>query len=272
MPGTAPEWSDRLASLVRRHPRLVPPLEVTRLTWRVSGLAPALDGYTIAQISDIHVGEGAWRSMRMRETAATLQAEVPDLVVNTGDFLHHEPPVSKVVAEFEPLLRASGSAEHVAVLGNHDYAAGDDQVRWLKGWLRDLGVRLLVNETHTIVRGDAALTLAGFTLEEPGLEPAARAFVAAPGPRVALVHEPEVAERLPVGGATLVFAGHTHGGQITLPLLERAIVKRFSGSRYVEGLYQIAGNPVYINRGLGCTGVPWRFRARPELTIVRLRR
>ena len=68
----------------------------------------------------------------------------------------------------------------------------------------------------------------------------------------------------------LVLAGHSHGGQIAIPGLTRRIVHLFNGSRYVDGFYMVNGNRVYVNRGLGATGLPVRFRAAPELTILQL--
>jgi predicted MPP superfamily phosphohydrolase len=104
----------------------------------------------------------------------------------------------------------------------------------------------------------------------PGFDRAVEDVLASSRPRIALVHEPEVAERLPWGAADLVLCGHTHGGQITLPGLEPFIVRRFAKTKYVEGIYQIQGMPVYVNRGLGTTGLPIRFRARPEVALITL--
>jgi len=85
-----------------------------------------------------------------------------------------------------------------------------------------------------------------------------------------LVHVPDLVEKIPRGAADLVLAGHTHGGQFTLPFLEQHIVRYGCGSNYVDGLNTINDMPVYINRGLGYTGFPVRFRARPEVALVRL--
>ena len=142
----------------------------------------------------------------------------------------------------------------------------------LTEWLLGLKIDLIVNDVRVIEWRGGPISVAGLTEDAPGIEQALSRLKTSPRPRLVLVHEPEVAERIPTAAADLILAGHTHGGQITLPFLERAIVRRFSGSRYVEGLYTINGNPVYVNRGLGCTGMPLRFRAAPEVAFIRLSR
>jgi predicted MPP superfamily phosphohydrolase len=77
---------------------------------------------------------------------------------------------------------------------------------------------------------------------------------------------------LPAEVADLILSGHTHGGQVALPGLAGPTVRLLTGSRYVDGMYDVNGSPVYINRGLGCVGLPVRFRANPEVTLITLSR
>jgi predicted MPP superfamily phosphohydrolase len=107
-------------------------------------------------------------------------------------------------------------------------------------------------------------------VHQPRFDAAIAALLDAPRPRIVLIHEPDLAGWLPARGVDLVLAGHTHGGQATLPFLERVIVRAFARSHFVEGWYSVNDNLMYVNRGLGFTGYPLRVRVRPEVAIFRL--
>lgn len=255
--------------------RIIPPpaLEVSRFDLRLPDLPSQLDGFCIAQVSDLHIGEGVWGPERADEASQVLREAGPDVIVNTGDFLEETPPWERV-AEVAYLFGAPAQDAHrnLAILGNHDYYAGPDAVEVLKSHLDDLGIEVLENRSVCVEHHGAGITFVGITDEVPGYEDAVNQLLRADRPRIALVHVPDLAERLPSGAADLILAGHTHGGQITVPLLEGFIVRAFCGSRYVEGMYVVNANRLYVNRGLGCVGLPLRVRAAPEITILRLLR
>jgi predicted MPP superfamily phosphohydrolase len=212
--------------------------------------------------------------MRAAEAARALRDAGADIVVNTGDYLWGAPPVEDAIEAARPFLRGTrvdveGPA-NLAVFGNHDYYAGDVAIRELAEGLRRVGVHVLMNESVCVRRNGSGVSVVGLSGQEPGFNQAIRDLTEVERPRIVLVHEPDVAERLPRGSADLILCGHTHGGQITLPLLTPLIVKRFSKSRYTMGQYVVNGNRLYINRGLGCSGLPFRFRATPELTFLHL--
>lgn len=252
---------------------LLPSLEVTAFDVPVRDLPATLHEATVAQVSDLHVGPGAWVPAHWQRAAAAVRAGRPDLVVATGDFLQWEPPPEKARRIFEPFLGGTadhGFPEHVAILGNHDYYAGEAIVDALVCELQGEGVQVLTNQAKAVRLRGGELTLIGLTGYRPGLEPAIATLAGLPRPRIVLVHEPDLAVRLPAGSADLVLAGHTHGGQLTLPGLQPFIVRRFCGSDFPEGWFTVNDNPMYVNRGLGMTGYPIRFRARPEVTFLRL--
>jgi predicted MPP superfamily phosphohydrolase len=253
-----------------------PRLDVNEYAVPIPGLHVDLDGFTIVQVSDLHVGPGPWVPPTWEEAASVVRSGDADLVVNTGDFLQWEPPTEKARRVFERFLPGSGrgddSALAVAILGNHDYFAGSRVAESLARELRAEGVQVLTNEVMPIQHGDAMLTVAGLTQARPGFDEAIDALCRAPRPRVVLVHWPDEAVLLPAGSADLVLAGHTHGGQVALPGLRPFIVKHFCKSDFIEGWYAVSDNRMYVNRGLGCTGYPVRFRSRPEVSIFRLRR
>src|SRR5579884_357290 len=251
---------------------LTPQLAVTNLDVPIDNLPSDLDGMTIAHLSDLHFGRGGWFPIHFRRTLDTVQTLDPDVIVNTGDFMYKWPPASTFRSDVEAI--AALGIPRVSILGNHDYYGGPEPACDLIRTLRDTGETALFNEPHEVRHGSAALTFVGLDDDNPEsrFERGIDRLLAAPRPRIALIHEPDLAERLPPDSADLVLAGHTHGGQIALPGLRPWIVRHFCGSGYVEGSYVVNGNRMYVNRGLGCVGLPLRFRAAPELAAVRLRR
>ncbi len=249
-------------------------LEVCRLDVRIAGLPADLDGFCIAQISDLHVGEGAWGPCHSQEVVDALRAADPDIIINTGDFLQWEPAIERVGRAASDLVlprtERVQTNRNIAILGNHDYHPGQETAQELRLELESVGVRVLENDGICIPRGRAAVSFIGLTADASGWDQGIERLLATPRPRIALIHAPDSAEQLPRGAADLVLAGHTHGGQWTLPGLESWVAWKFARTRYVAGMYSINEMPVYVNRGLGTTGLPLRFRARPELTLLRL--
>lgn len=264
------------ASLIQSVPMLKPDLELRRLAVRIRDLPPALDGFRIAQISDLHVGLGDWMPFHADRVVDAIQSERPDVIVDTGDFMVGEPPIGKVASTAARFLPSWPSQvrgpTNLVILGNHDYYAGPEIVLALETALESLDIRVLRNQGACVEKGDAGLSIFGLTPQASGADEVANMLAMAPRPRIVLVHDPDDAEMLPPGSVDLVLSGHTHGGQIALPGLREWAVRHFNGSRYVQGMYHINGNRVYVNRGLGCTGLPVRFRAAPELTIIQLSR
>jgi predicted MPP superfamily phosphohydrolase len=255
----------RLAAIAASH--ILPPLSVSSFEVRVRDLPTSLNGFCIAQISDLHIGEGVWGPEHAEEASRTIQDAAPDVVVNTGDFLEGTPPWTRVEEELH-LFSAPVTEAHrnLAILGNHDYVAGPEAVATLEGHLAEYGIDLLENRAICV----NGVSFIGLTDEVDGFERAIEELLDSDHPRIGLIHTPDLAERLPNGSADLLLAGHTHGGQVALPFLEGYIVRAFCGSRYVQGMYRVNGNAVYVNRGLGCVGLPLRFRAAPEVTLIRL--
>jgi predicted MPP superfamily phosphohydrolase len=250
-----------------------PALEEAVHTVSVRGLPEALAGFTIAQVSDLHIGPGSWQPRDWKSAALLAAKSEPSLLLNTGDFLQWEPDPEQAKEIFQAfILPASETAEPrtFAILGNHDYYAGADMVRELQVQLESIGVTVLTNQSVGVTCNGARLSVTGLTVQQPGFEGAVAALLDAPRPRIVLIHEPDLAGWLPARSADLVLAGHTHGGQATLPFLERIIVRAFARSHFVEGWYTVNDNPMYVNRGLGFTGYPLRVRARPEVSIIRL--
>lgn len=236
----------------------------------IAALPAALDGFTIAQLSDIHVGPTIKRPylQRIVERVHTLGA---DAIAITGDLVDGKVP--ELREHTAPLASLRAPHGVYFVTGNHEYYAGAHA--WIDE-LRRLGLRVLLNEHVAIERDGARLVLAGVTDFSAGhFDPAHRsdpnaALAGAPSDaavRVLLAHQPRSAVAAADAGFDLQLSGHTHGGQflpwnLFVPMQQP----------YVAGLHRHGSMWVYVSRGTGYWGPPKRFGAPSEITRIRLRR
>jgi uncharacterized protein len=226
----------------------------------------------IAHLTDLHVGRVTpWRVHQAAVRVTNAQA--PDLVVITGDFVCH----SQLYLDKLTHMIASFAAPVLCVLGNHDYWSGANEVRRA---LRRGGAEVLDNR-HTL------LTLRGERLQVVGLDDAYTGHAswrdAVKGlrrdlPSLGLSHIAEEADALWAAGVPLVLAGHTHAGQVTIARMHELAMGRLWGHRYVHGLYGARRHgsahrgAVYVGAGIGASVVPWRVgeRGRREITLFEL--
>ncbi len=241
--------------------------KVEELTLRLPGLDPAHDGLRIAQLSDLHAGRRTADDL-VRTAIAQANALAPDLVVLTGDYVCHD---RRDVGLARELLRGLAAPTY-AVLGNHDVWT---DLLGTASALRACGYEVLENAwTSVRVRG-APLTLVGVGDSLTGHEDVGRAFSGIPASAASplvLAHAPRSAERLRRLGRPLVcLSGHTHGGQISLPLLTPLFLGEMAGEPYLRGRYRLDDVQLYVNRGIGNSGVAVRINSPPELTLLTLR-
>jgi uncharacterized protein len=240
---------------------------VRRLEIPVRGMDPALDGYTIAQLSDLHIG-----SLFSKRAAArwirTANAERPDLVALTGDYVTNGVAFHEDIADTLGALRAADAV--VAVLGNHDYFGHGEPLASL---LVERGIVLLRNQRHTVRRGEASLEIAGVDdtwTRRADVDRTMRGFGGA-RPLIALSHDPALFPDFARHGAALVLAGHTHWGQVGVPFAAQRYNLARRVFRFSAGLYREGGSALYVNPGLGTSGPPVRFGSSPEITVFTLR-
>jgi predicted MPP superfamily phosphohydrolase len=238
--------------------------ELCEVEVRIPGLPRVLDGYTIAQVSDIHAGffVGA---RELDEGLAVVRRARPDLVAVTGDVVDFEPNLAGMAGR--RLADVGGRDGVVAVLGNHDYYADGPGVARA---LQAAGVDTLVNRGRVIRPADGG----GFALlgvddrgspKHGGAGPRldlALAMVPADRPRVLLSHQPPTVDQW-AGHVALQLSGHTHGGQINPG--SRLVNPFFE---YLAGRYFVRGTTLYVNRGFGTVGPPSRVGAAPEVTRI----
>jgi uncharacterized protein len=274
-------------------------VEVVRRPMPLENLPPELEGRTLLQISDIHVGPRV-SSAYLMKTFDHARELAPDFVAITGDFVTYRS--AEQFRELERVLRhlPNGRLATIGALGNHDYGFRwrmidvADQVARVAS---DAGVRMLRNDVATIAGiqfagladvwspefgkyAEAGLNVhnrvdSGVSAQTPpeGREASTTIAGLTPtAPTVVLVHNPDVQD-LPIwsGVRGWVLSGHTHGGQVKPPFLPPPVLP-VRNKRYTSGSFDVGpGRTLYINRGLGhLTQV--RFNVRPELTVFTLQR
>lgn len=243
-------------------------IEVTRHELTLPGLGPAFDGYRIAQLSDVHL-DGWMTSERLARAVKLANAEAPDLIAFTGDFVSRQLPID-TPGLVDAFRSASAPDGVMAVLGNHDHLVGAEAVLRLA---RAAELRELVNDVHTLRRGSDSLHIAGVDDLLQGFLRIDRVLDKLPesGAAVLLCHTPDFADVAgPTGRFGLQLSGHSHGGQFVFPPFGPVVRPRYS-RRYPLGYYEVAGMHLYTNRGLGTIHVPLRLNCRPEVSIFNLR-
>ncbi|MDX6379331.1 MAG: uncharacterized protein QOI57_355 [Rubrobacteraceae bacterium] len=246
-------------------------VEVVPVSLVLPRLDARFDGYRIAQISDIHA-DGWMTPGRLLRLVNLVNAEEPDLVTITGDFTTYSrfrSLIRHIPGLVAPLRRLRAPDGAVAVLGNHDHRTNPQVVRRA---LAASGVTELHNTVRTLRRHEATLYLCGVDSALEGVTGLDRVLEGLPekGAAVLLAHEPDFADAsAETGRFDLQLSGHSHGGQVSVPLLRSIALPRLS-RRYPIGLYQMAGMLLYTNRGLG-SHPRLRFNCRPEITIFTLR-
>ncbi len=242
--------------------------QVVKVDVPISGLPPAFDGYTIAQISDIHVGPTIKRSY-LNAIVTRVNGLQADAIAITGDLV--DGSVRSLAQHTEPLAHLVAADGTFFVTGNHEYYSGAHE--WIVE-LRRLGVTVLMNEHVLRERDGAALMMAGVAdfhahhFDESHRSDARAAAAGAPDHvcvRVLLAHQPRSAAAAAEAGFDLQLSGHTHGGQffpwnLFVPLQQP----------FTAGLNKLATLWVYTSRGTGYWGPPKRFGAPSEITLVRL--
>jgi predicted MPP superfamily phosphohydrolase len=238
-----------------------------RVAFGIPGLDPAHDGLRVAQLSDLHFGHKTPLAL-IRAALDEANRFQPDLVVLTGDF------VTRRREDVRTLRDNIGglAAPTVAVLGNHDVWVDPAGAA---GALRAHGYEVLENAWTSIRLRGAPLRLVGIgdhlTRREDVLA-SLRGLPAGASTPLVLAHGPRTADKLAgLGRACLCLSGHTHGGQVNLPVVTRLFLASLH-EPYARGLYQLGPVQLYVNRGVGNSGLAMRVNSPPEVTLATLHR
>jgi hypothetical protein len=234
----------------------------------IPGLDARLVGMRIAHLSDLHIGGLTPRSWGLAWSRAA-NGRAPDLAVVTGDLVTSGTEFHEDVADVIGELRAKMGV--VVSLGNHDYF-GDGEA--LTSTLRKRGVSVLRNEGRVLDWQGARLWVAAIDDTWTRRDDVPMAMRDRPdgATTILLAHDPGTFNAASDAGAELVLSGHTHGGQIAMPFIQRAVSLAMFTYPYRLGLYRRARSVLYVHPGLGTTGPPLRLGVAPEVTILVLKR
>jgi predicted MPP superfamily phosphohydrolase len=250
-------------------------LEITHRTFAIRDLPDPFVGMRMVQISDIHLEEYTepWFLERVVNEVNALN---PEIVLLTGDFISRAPRVYQVAWKAAGLcaeiLSGLKTKERYAILGNHEAAVGP---RHVIEPLKQVGIPMLVDSYVAIERGYERIWICG--ADDASRNPDLRSALP-PEPRAPIIlmaHEPDYVDVFAkdpnFGLVDLVLSGHTHGGQVRLPVAGPLILPSL-GRKYVEGHFQIGRTQLYVNRGIGTVGLPMRFDCPAEITHFTLTR
>ena len=256
-------------------------IRVERVPIRLKRLPEAFRGFKIAQLSDLHSSPLVDKE-HLEHAVDLALAEKPDLIVLTGDFIGHTlrthpQEIHKFESQYlDNLVAALGRAKApfgtYAVLGNHDFWSGPEVTqRICHDFETRAGIPVLRNQNIVLKRGEATLHLVGIDdyWHTWDLKKALRR-VPSTSLKILLSHNPDINRHLmPAHRIDLVLSGHTHGGQITFPVLGAPFATHMN-KRYLKGLVRDGDRQTYITRGVGHLVVPIRFNCPPEVTLITL--
>ncbi len=235
----------------------------------IKNLPEAFENFSIAQISDLHVGPTIKRPY-VEDVLEKISHLNPDLIAVTGDLV--DGSVKYLKSELQPLKDMIAPYGTFFVTGNHEYYSGVDL--WLDETDR-LGMKNLINSNELISRSGDQIAIAGITdLKAHQIKPAHKsdpglALRSVPDniTKIVLAHQPNSIHSVHEIGADLQLSGHTHGGQFwPFTYLTKLV------NPYIAGFYDHYGTQIYVNRGTGYWGPPLRIGVPAEITLIRLKK
>ncbi len=249
-------------------------LVIERRTIRIPGLAEAFAGLRIGQISDIHFMEFT-EPFFVEHAVRELNRIRPDIVLLTGDFVSMAPVEKSRSQDYAPIVaELLGKIEcphRYGVLGNHDWMVNGSAV---VASLAAVGIPILHNAYLPFERDGARFWIAGIMDALSWESDLNKTVPPTAGrdkePVVLMAHEPDILPAVArLNAFDLMLSGHTHGGQVRLPFLPPLLLPPL-GERFVEGHFRMGRTQLYVNRGIGAVGLPFRFNCPPELTELTL--
>lgn len=255
-------------------------LSLTRIDLYFADLPREFDGFTILQISDLHISHW-WELERRMESIVKDIASKASLLVFTGDIAVNSRG-ARLIEEFIHRIRPSG--ETLAVYGNTEHKGRYGERRRADISKID-SIRVLTNEHVVITKGESCIVIAGVDDPFTGFDDLSKALKDAPSDAfiILLAHAPSIADEAAEAGVKLLISGHTHGGQVRFPLVGTVYSHLRKHRRLTHGLFEgeklskiigmDAGDmKVYVSRGVGISTLPFRFLCPPEIALFTLKK
>jgi len=249
-------------------PGFFPDPEITEIDIWLRRLPVAFNGLRIVHLTDIHHSlftplEDIQRAIHLANLLR------PDLIALTGDYVTLSPtyiwPVARVLGKLRARLGI------FAVLGNHDFQVDAGEITRA---FRTQRIRVLRNSHFALRAGSAHLWVVGVDDLWWGADDLVAALRSVPArePKILLCHNPMGVRQAAAHGVDFVLSGHTHGGQVRLPVVGSVYGRSKFGERFVEGWNRLDGTQIYVSRGIGKVLLPVRLGCPPEIACLRLRR
>lgn len=250
-------------------------LEIKRVVIELNNLPREFEGFTFAQISDLHAGSFP-NDKFIQEIIFKTNLMKPDMVVFTGDFVNSA--TEELLPYAQTLSKFKSEFGTVACLGNHDHYMSDENLVRLKGLVKEMNYDLLVNNSKEIKINNSILNIVG--VDNAGMNQRFANFnqafekVQEGSPTILLCHDPtnwdkHIKNKLNVD---LTLSGHTHGGQVAPSVFGYRFEPASKIYKQYSGLYTEKDQNLYVNVGLGTVGPPIRLGVPPEITIFTLRK
>jgi uncharacterized protein len=243
---------------------------VKEVDFPIPNLHPDLVGFRIGQLSDLHVSP--WLSVRDAGRAVDMLNELkPHLTVVTGDVITQ--PGDPLDAAIRELARLRADAGVLGCMGNHERYVRCESYEARE--MAKYGLGILRNENRVLRWGKGSLNIAGIDYQarrDGTYLKGAEALVVPGAANVLLSHNPDTFPTAIEKGFDAVVSGHTHGGQVTIEILNQTLNFARFVTPYVAGLYRIDGRSCYVTAGIGTIALPVRLGAPPEITLLRLTR
>jgi len=237
-------------------------IELTLPRWR-------LDGMRAGVLSDVHAGVPHMPLAKLARAVDALNDRAPDVHLLLGDYLDSSQPWRRRLAPelvAKELARLRAPLGTIAVIGNHDWRNSGDRI-WRAHEAE--GVTVLEDRAVGLANGLWVAGLGDMRHRRPNVARALRE-IPEDAPAIVLSHDPDMFPEVPER-VSLTLAGHTHGGQVAIPLLRRPLLPSYYGERYARGHVIEHGRHLFVSSGLGTSGLPIRLLAPPEVLILTLR-
>jgi predicted MPP superfamily phosphohydrolase len=223
----------------------------------------------IAVIADLHGGAPYIDEEKIEKVVALTNAAEPDLILLAGDYVIQgvvggaHMPIETIVSKLRVLSAPLGV---FAVIGNHDNWENGEHIR---SEFEAAGISVLENEAAVIIHNDQMLNIVGLSDAFSTIPDIANALAGVPrnAATICLTHSPDIFPELP-GMCALTIAGHTHGGQVLLPLVGRLVVPSRYGARYAIGVVKEHPKTLFVSPGIGTSILPVRFGVPPEISLL----
>ncbi len=230
--------------------------------------SPKVDNHLkIVFFGDTHLGEFAGTN-RLNQIVEKINAENPDLVIFTGDLIDANKKSSFNPEEIPKILsKINATYGKFAVIGNHEYALSKKYS--YENLMNTAGFKVLINDWLDIPEINVRLLgLDDAYIGNPNKDLSNQALDGVYN--IMITHEPDIVDQMAIANVQLILAGHTHGGQISIPFLTEFFLPP-GGKKYIKGLYLLGSNKetdLFVTKGVGMTTLPFRFMNLPEIVCI----